>query len=121
MYRFVSLVRDWHGNFDSLFIDWIYAQPPDPHPELMGPPRGLVVKVSGLSRKLVQDPRFQKADAQLLYDIEQSLAASLNLGRSEADRLGHLISKIDLKNPQNTSESDCMEIRNLLRQAVREH
>jgi hypothetical protein len=120
MYRFVSLARDWHANFDSLFIDWIYAQPPDAHPELMGPPRGLVVRVAGLSRKLVQDPRFLEADAQLLYDIEQSLVATLNLGRSEADRLGHLILKIDLKNPQNTSESDRTEIRKLLRQAVRD-
>jgi hypothetical protein len=120
-YRFASLTRDWHANFDSLFIDWIYAQPPDAHPELMAPPRGLVVRVSGLSRKLVQDPRFLKADAQLLYDVEQSLVGTLNLNHSEADRLGHLILKIDLKNPQNTSESDRTEIRKLLRQAVREH
>src|SRR5271170_2512329 len=81
MYRFASLARDWHANFDSLFIDWIYAQPPDAHPELMAPPRALVVRVSGLSRKLVQDPRFLKADAQLLYDVEQSLVGSLNLSR----------------------------------------
>ena len=120
MYRFASLARDWHANFDSLFIDWIYAQPPDAHPELMAPPRGLVVRVSGLSRKLVQDPRFLKADAQLLYDVEQCLVGSLNLNRSEADQLGHLILKIDLKNPQNTSESDRTEIRRLLRQAARE-
>jgi hypothetical protein len=118
MYRFASLTRDWHANFDSLFIDWVYAQPPDVHPELMGPPRGLVVKVSGLSRKLVQDPRFLKADAQLLYDIEQNLVGNLN--HSEADRLGHLILKIDLKNPESTSESDRTEIRKLLRQAVRD-
>ncbi len=120
MYRFASQARDWHANFDSLFIDWIYAQPADAHPELMAPPRGLVVRVSGLSRKLVQDPRFLKADAQLLYDIEQSLVGTLNLSHSEADRLGHLILKIDLKNPQNTSESDRMEIQKLLRRAVRE-
>lgn len=78
------------------------------------------MKVSGLSRKLVQDPRFLNADAQLLYDIEQSLVGTLNLNHSEADRLGHLILKIDLRNPQNTSESDRTEIRNLLRQAVRD-
>jgi hypothetical protein len=88
MYGFASLARDWHANFDSLFIDWIYAQPPD-HPELMAPPRGLVVRVSGLSRKLVHDPRFLKADAQLLYDVEQGLVGTLNLSRSDADRLGH--------------------------------
>ena len=120
MYRFVSLASDWHANFDSLFIDWIYAQPPDAHPELMRPPRGLVVRVSRLSRKLVQDPRFLKADSQLLFDIEQGLAGNINLSRSDADRLGHLISKIDLKKPQNTSESDRREIRKLLRQAVRD-
>jgi hypothetical protein len=96
----------------------IYAQPPDVHPELMGPPRRLAVKVSGLSRKLVQDPRFLKADAQLLHEIEQNLVETLNLSHSEADRLGHLILKIDLKKPENTSESDRKEIRKLLRQAV---
>jgi hypothetical protein len=100
----------------GLFVAWIYAQPPDVHPELMGP-RRLVVKVSGLSRKLVQDPRFLKADAQLLHEIEQNLE-TLNLNHSEADRLGHLILKIDLKKPENTSESDRKEIRKLLRQAV---
>lgn len=102
----------------GLFVAWIYAQPPDVHPELMGPPRRLVVKVSGLSRKLVQDPRFLKADAQLLHEIEQNLVETLNLSHSEADRLGHLILKIDLKKPENTSESDRKEIRKLLRQAV---
>jgi len=76
------------------------------------------VKVSGLSRKLVQDPRFLKADAQLLHEIEQNLVETLNLNHSEADRLGHLILKIDLKKPENTSESDRKEIRKLLRQAV---
>jgi len=86
----------------------------------MRPPRGLVVRVSRLSRKLVQDPRFLKADSQLLFDIEQGLAGNINLSRSDADRLGHLISKIDLKKPQNTSESDRREIRKLLRQAVRD-
>src|ERR1700722_6530992 len=91
---------------------------PEVHPELMGPPRRLVVKVSGLSRKLVQDPRFLKEDAQLLHEIEQNLVETLNLNHSEADRLCHLILKIDLKKPENTSESDRKEIRKLLRQAV---
>ena len=76
------------------------------------------MKVSGLSRKLVQDPRFLKADAQLLHEIEQNLVETLNLNHSEAVRLGHLILKIDLKKPENTSESDRKEIRKLLRQAV---
>lgn len=118
MYPFVSLARDWHADFDSLVVDWIYAQPSDAHPELMAPPRGMVVRVSGLSRKLVGDPRFLNADAQLLFDIDQSLRGSINLTHSESDQLGHLILKIDLKNPENTSESDRQEIRRLLRKAV---
>jgi hypothetical protein len=84
----------------------------------MGPPRGLVVRVSGVSRKLVQDERLLKADAQLLYDIDQSLVGNLNLSRSEAVRLGQLILKIDLRKPQNTPESDRQDIQTLLRQAV---
>jgi hypothetical protein len=118
MYQFAALARDWKADFDSQFVDWIYAQPPDAHPELMGPPRGLVVRVSGVSRKLVQDERLLKADAQLLYDIDQSLVGNLTLSRSESVRLDQLILKIDLRKPQNTPESDREEIRTLLRQAV---
>jgi hypothetical protein len=118
MYRFAALATDWKANFDTQFVDWIYAQPADAHPELMGPPRGLVVRVSGVSRKLVQDERFLKADAQLLYDIDQSLVGNLNLSRSESARLGQLLLKIDLRKPQNTPESDREEIRTLLRKAV---
>jgi hypothetical protein len=118
MYHFAALAHDWHADFDSQFVDWIYAQPPDPHPELMGPPRGLVVRVSGVSRKLVQDQRFSNADSQLLYDIEQSLVGGLKLTRSESARLGTLILKIDLKNPYSTAEADRNEICDLLRRGV---
>jgi hypothetical protein len=118
MYRFAGLARKWKADFDSQFVDWIYAQPPDAHPDLMGPPRGLVVRVSGVAGKLVQDQRFLKADAQLLYDIEQSLVGNLNLSRSESGRLGQLILKIDLRSPEKTTESDRTEIRMLLRKAL---
>ena len=66
----------------------------------------------------MQDERLLKADAQLLYDIDQSLVGNLNLSRSEAVRLGQLILKIDLRKPQNTPESDRQDIQTLLRQAV---
>ncbi len=118
MYRFASLAHDWKADFDSLFADWIYAQPPDPHPESWDRPRRLVVEVSGVAKTLVQDQRFLGADAQLLYSIEQNLVGNLNLSRSESARLGQLISNIDLKNPQKTTESDRAEIRMLLRRAV---
>jgi hypothetical protein len=78
----------------------------------------LVVEVSGVAKTLVQDQRFLGADAQLLYSIEQNLVGNLNLSRSESVRLGQLISNIDLKNPQKTTESDRAEIRMLLRRAV---
>lgn len=118
MYRFAALAQDWKVDFGAQFVDWIYAQPPDAHPELMGPPRELVVRVSGVAKKLIQDQRFLRADAQLLYDIEQSVVGNLNLSRSESVRLGQLISKIDLRYPEQTTQSDRAEIRILLRKGI---
>lgn len=121
MYRFAALAQDWKVDFAEQFVDWIYTQPPDAHPELMGAPRELVVRVSGVAKKLVQDQRFLRSDAQLLYDIEQSLVGNLNLSRPESVRLGQLILKIDLRNPEQTTESDRAEIRVLLRKGIRDH
>jgi hypothetical protein len=116
MFTFAELAENWKANFDQQFVDWIYAQPPDPNPALMTPPRGSVVRTSGVCRKLVSDPRFQKADGQLLYDIEQCLVGgSSKLSRSQADRLNNLITDFDPGHPQSTSESKLQEIRNLLR------
>jgi hypothetical protein len=114
MYRFAALARDWEADLDPQFVDWIYAQPP----ESWSRPRELVLEVSGVARKLVQDQRFLKADAQLLHDIEQRLVGNPNLSRSESVRLDRLILKIDLKKPESASEADNTEIRMLLRKAV---
>lgn len=118
MYRFAQLARQWKANFDSRFMDWVYAQPPDAD-RGWGARRELVVRVSGVARKLVLDPKFDKADGQLLYAIEQSLVGTLHLTREQSVRLDQLIREIDFGNQPSTPEPTLREIRNLLRQGVR--
>jgi hypothetical protein len=118
MYQMALLANEWKANFDGRFVDWIFVQPPDANPNLATPPRGMVLRSSGVARKLVWDPRFLKADSQLLYGIEQCLVGSLKLSRPQAIRLAELISGIDRQNPQSTPESTLQEIRNLLRQGA---
>jgi hypothetical protein len=118
MGQMAQLANEWKVNWDDRFVDWIFAQTPDPNPFMMGPPRRSVVETSGVARKLVWDPRFPKADSQLLYDVEQCLVGSLRLTRPQATRLDELIRGIDQKNPQDTPESILQEIRGLLRQGT---
>lgn len=121
MYRFAVLVKKWNTNFDAQFIDWVYAQPADPHPELARPPRELVVRTSGVARKLVLDPRFSKADGQLLYVIEQSLVGTLHLTKEQSLQLDQLIREIDFGVRPSPPTATLQEIRNLLRKGVRDH
>jgi len=118
MYHVARLAKEWKRDYDHRFVDWIFAQPPDTHPFMMGPPRRLVLESSGVARKLVWDPRFLKADGQLLYGVEQCLAGDLKLSKAHAVRLDLLIRGIDQKNPQDTPESTLREIRGLLRKAT---
>jgi hypothetical protein len=118
MYRMAALARQWKVDFDSRFVNWIFAQPPDPNPSLASPPRRQVLQTSGLARKLVWDSRFLKADSQLLYGIEQCLVGDLKLSKSESVRLDILIRGIDQTKPDSTSESALHELRSLLRQGT---
>jgi len=115
MEQFALLANEWKTNFDDAFVDWVFAQPPDPNPYGMAPPRGIVLSTSGVARKLIADPRFLKADSQLLYQCRLPYS---NLTRPQARRLYELISGIDPQNPQNTAEATLQEIRNLLRQGT---
>ena len=71
-----------------------------------------------MARKLVLDPRFSKADAQLLYAIEQSLVGSLKLTKAQSTRLDQLMREIDFGNRKKPSASSLQEIGNLLRLGV---
>jgi hypothetical protein len=118
MYYFAEPSRKWKADFDRRFVVWIYAQPPDPTLALMGPPRRLVVETSGVSRKLVQDSRFSKADGQLLYVIEQCLVGGKGLSQSEYARLDRFVKHFNVDPPQKISESELQDVRNLLRKEV---
>jgi hypothetical protein len=118
MYHVARLAKEWKLDYDHRFVDWIFAQPPDAHPSMMGPPRRLVLESSGVARKLVWDPRFLKADSQLLYGVEQCLVGDLKLSKTDAVRLDSLIRGIDQMKPQSTPKSTLQEIRGLLRQGT---
>jgi len=118
MYRFATLKRKWKADFDAQFVDWVFAQPPDPDLAIMGPPRQLVVQVSGVSQELVRDPRFGNADGQLLYVIEQCLIGDLKLRHAQSIRLDQLINQVYSQHPQTAPESTLQEIRTLLRSGV---
>ena len=77
-----------------------------------------MLESSGVARKLFWDPRFLKADSQLLYGVEQCLVGDLKLSKADAVRLDMLIRGIDQTNPQSTPESTLQEIRGLLRKAT---
>jgi hypothetical protein len=121
MYRLGVLGRTWKANFDQQIVDWVFAQPPDPDLGIMGPSRRLVIDTSGVARKLILDPRFNEADGQLLYVIEQSLVPNLKLSHTQLVRLGQLIPQIYSQHPQSIPEPILQEVRNLLRQGVSGH
>ena len=117
MFTFAELKQEWKAGFDASFVDWIFAQSPDLD-RGWGARRELVVRTSGVARKLVLDPRFSKADAQLLYAIEQSLVGSLKLTKAQSTRLDQLMREIDFGNRKNPSASSLQEIGNFLRLGV---
>lgn len=117
MYYIALLMSEWHERSDVVFVDAIFALPPDPNPYGIGS-RGLLVRAARVSRELVLDPRFLTADRELLYSIEQDLAGTLNLSRPQSMRLDELILHPDRQNPQGTPDAVSQEIRQLLRQAV---
>jgi hypothetical protein len=118
MYVFARLAEKWKADFDQRFVDWIYAQSPDADLGIMGPPRELVIRTSGVSRKLVRDSRFRRADGELVYVLEQLFVGDMRLSGLESERLDQLIGDIDVRHPQSTPESKLQEIRNLLLKGV---
>ncbi len=108
----------WKGKFDDQIIDWIFAQPPDPDIGIAGPSREMVVSFSGVVRKLVLDPRFDKADGQLLYVVEQGLVGNLKLNHAESVRLDRLIEQLYSQQPKPYPEPVLQETRDILRQGV---
>jgi hypothetical protein len=120
MYYFAEPARKWKADFDRQFVDWIYAQPPDPTLALMGPPRRLVVETSGVSKKLVRDPRFGSADAQLLYVITQCQFERIKLSQPEYARLDRFVKHFNVDPPQTIPEAELQDVRNLLRKQAGE-
>ena len=110
--------RTWKSNFDNQIIDWVFAQAPDPDIGIMGPPRDLVVRSSGVARKLVPDPRFNNADGQLLYVVEQCLVGDLKLNHAQSVRLDQLIKQLYSQHPKSSPESTLQEAQDLLRLGV---
>jgi hypothetical protein len=119
MYRFGDLARKWKISFDRQIIDWVYAQPPDPDLGIWKTPRDLVVRSSGVARKLILDPRFNQADGQLLYIIEQSNLGRLTLTHAQEVRLSQLTMQLYSQHPQSSPEPVLQETRALLREGVR--
>ena len=121
MYRFAEFAQKNKLNFDRQFVDWIYAQPPDPYRGQDYSSRTGVIKMSGVARELVRDPRFSRADVKMLYVVRQSLAGSASkLSPEQSARLDSLMAGIDWNLPLNTSESKLQEMRDLLRKFVGE-
>ncbi|MGC2618729.1 MAG: HEAT repeat domain-containing protein [Acidobacteriaceae bacterium] len=121
MYCFAELSsRIWKGkaNFDQPIMDWVFAQPPDPDISVKGPPRELVVRTSGVARKLVLDPRFNNADGQLLHVVEQCLVGELKLNREQSVRLDQLAQSLYSQHPTSSPETILRETRELLRQGI---
>lgn len=122
MYCFGDLnTRTWKAksDLDEPIVDWVFAQPPDPDLGIMGPSRELVVRSSGVARKIVLDPRFIEADGQLLYVVEQSLAGDLQLDHAQSVRLDELIKQLYSQHPKSDPEPTLRETRDLLRRGVR--
>lgn len=108
----------WKGKFDDQIIDWIFAQPPDPDIGIAGPSREMVVRFSGVVRKLVLDTRFNKADGQLLFVVEQCLLGDVKLSRARLDRLAQLGTQLYSQHPKSYPEPVLQETRDLLRQGI---
>jgi hypothetical protein len=115
---FESFAKYWNANFDQQIIDWVFAQPPDPDISYLGPSRKAVVESSGVSRKLILDPRFDKADGQLLYVVERNQVGDLKLNHAQAVRLDQLIKQIYSQLPQSSPEPVLEETRTLLLEGV---
>jgi len=121
MYRFAEFAQKNKVSFDQQFIDWIYAQPADPYPGQDYHSRTGVIKMSGVARELVRDPRFSRADVKMLYVVRQCLAGSTSkLSPEQSAKLDSLIKDIDWNLPLNTPESKLREIRDILRKSVNE-
>lgn len=122
MYSFAEFAQKNKANFDRQFIDWIFAQLPDPYPGGSDyHTRTGVMKMSGVARKLVRDSRFSRADVKMLFVVDQCLAGSASkLSPAQSARLGSLMAGIDWNLPLNTPESKLQEMRDLLRKSVGE-
>ena len=119
MYRFAEFAQKNKANFDRQFVDWIFAQPPDPYRGQDYHSRTGVIKMSGVERELVRDPRFSRADVKMLYIVRQCLAGSPSkLSPEQSAKLDSLTAGIDWNLPLNTSESKLQEMRDLLRKFV---
>lgn len=121
IYRFAEFARKNKTNFNRQFVDWIYAQPPDPYRGSDYHSRTGIVKMSGVGRELVTDPRFSRAAVKMLYVVRQCLAGSPSkLSPEQSARLDSLTAGIDWDLPLNTPESKLQEMRDLLRKSARE-
>jgi hypothetical protein len=121
MYRFAEFAQKNKANFDRQFVDWIYAQPPDPYRGSDYHSRTGVIKMSGVARELVRDPRFSRADMKMLYIVKECLAGSASkLSPEQSAKLDSLMGDIDWNLPLNTPESKLQEMRDLLRKFVGE-
>ena len=121
MYRFAEFAQKNKANFDRQFVDWIYAQPPDPYYGSDYHSRAGVIKMSGAARELVRDPRFSRADVKMLYMVKECLAGSASkLSPEQSAKLDSLMGDIDWNLPLNTPESKLQEMRDLLRKFVGE-
>jgi hypothetical protein len=121
MYRFAEFAQKNKANFDRQFVDWIYSKPPDPYRGQDYHSRTGVIKMSGVARELVRDPRFSRADVKMLYIVRQCLAGSPSkLSPEQSAKLDNLTAGIDWDLPLNTPESKLQEMRDLLRKFVGE-
>jgi hypothetical protein len=116
MFTFAELKAQWKTHdLDKGFVDWVYSQPYESVRTCCG--RGGVVRIAGVGRQLALDPRFSKADAQLLVDIEQS--APMKLSHSDSLRLDQLLREINFGERSDAPPPILQEIRNLVLKGVR--
>ena len=121
MYRFAEFAQKNKANSDRQFVDWIYAQPPDPYRGSDYHSRTGVIKMSGVARELVRDPRFSRADIKMLYIVKECLAGSASkLSSEQSAKLDSLMGDTDWNLPLNAPESKLQEMRDLLRKFVGE-
>jgi hypothetical protein len=121
MYRFAEFAQKNKTKFNRQFVDWIYAQPPDPYRGSDYHSRTGVIKMSGVARELVRDPRFSRADVKMLHVVKECSADSASkLSPAQSARLDTLMAGIDWNLPLNTPESKVQDMRDLLRKSVGE-